>query len=473
MRSFTSALAGAAVAGIVVSGSFAIAAIPDATTKVITVCYSKTSGALRVIDKAVKGTKGVCNLKTESELAFNQQGPQGLPGVSITGPKGDPGGMSCANELVLKQTVPAFTFTPGCEPPPPLPAPSSQLAVGYQHSCALRADTTVKCWGYNASGQLGDGTNTDSNIAVTVAGITGATAITAGFAHSCALLTNRTVKCWGSNGSGQLGDGTNNADSNTPVTVSGITGATAITAGLNDSCALLTDFTVKCWGWNGFGQLGDGTNLESNTPVTVSGITGATAITAGYYHSCALLSDATVKCWGYNVLGQLGDGTTKDSNSPLKVVWRLAGATAIVAGEYHTCGLLSNFTVKCWGYSANGRLGDGTNLDSNTPVTVSGITSVSAISAGAAHSCALLADATINCWGANENGQLGDGTTTDSSTSVAMVEIAGAAAISAGYGHSCALLADATVKCWGYNFSGALGNGTNTNSNTPVSVIGL
>ena len=273
MRSFTSALAGAAVATIVVSGSLAIAAIPHSTTKVITGCYLKTTGTLRVIDKQANKT---CKT-TEIELSWNQQGNPGLPGASITGPKGDPGSpgvsMSCANELALKQAVPAFALTPACEPPPPPPPPSSstQLAAGYQHSCALLADTTVKCWGYNAHGQLGNGTNTDSNTAVAVPGITGATAITAGEAHSCALLADTTVKCWGNNLQGQLGNGTN-TDSNTAVTVSGITGATAITRGYFHSCALLADTTVKCWGYNVFGGLGNGTNTDSNTAVSVIGL---------------------------------------------------------------------------------------------------------------------------------------------------------------------------------------------------------
>ena len=255
MRSFTSALVGAAVATIVVSGSLAIAAIPNSTSKVITGCYLKTSGTLRVIDKqANKACK-----TTEIELSWNQQGnpglpgasitgprgdqglpgisitgprgDQGLPGISITGPKGDPGSpgvsMSCANELALKQAVPAFALTPGCEPPPPPPPPppssSTQVAAGGNHSCALLADTTVKCWGYNGQGQLGNGTNTDSNTPVAVSGITGAAAIVAGSYHSCALLADTTVKCWGLNGFGgppgafHLGDSTN-----TPVSVVGL-----------------------------------------------------------------------------------------------------------------------------------------------------------------------------------------------------------------------------------------------------------
>jgi alpha-tubulin suppressor-like RCC1 family protein len=162
---------------------------------------------------------------------------------------------------------------------------------------------------------------------VAVSGIQGATAITAGSQHSCALLGGGTVKCWGDNTYGQLGDGTTDTMTSTPVTVTGLSGTTAIAAGADHTCALLTDGSVKCWGANHSGQLGDGTTTNWPSPMAASGISMATAITAGTAHTCALFGDGTVRCWGSNGSGQLGDGTWTDRSAPVTVTG-LSGATA-------------------------------------------------------------------------------------------------------------------------------------------------
>ena len=176
---------------------------------------------------------------------------------------------------------------------------NTSIALGDRHSCALLTNGTMKCWGSNYYGQLGDGTYTDRTTPFCVTG---------GTQHSCAVLTNGTMKCWGRNNHGQLGDGTT-TDSTTPVGVSGITTARSIALGDRHSCALLTDGTMKCWGSNYYGQLGDGTTNDRSTPVVVSGITNATSIALGDRHSCALLTNDTMKCWGSNYYGQLGDGS--------------------------------------------------------------------------------------------------------------------------------------------------------------------
>ncbi|MDD5222564.1 MAG: fibronectin type III domain-containing protein [bacterium] len=346
------------------------------------------------------------------------------------------------------------------------------------HTCARLTDNTIRCWGYNSTGQLGDGTGISSNVPVAVIGITTASEISTGFDHTCARLNDNTVKCWGDNYRGQLGNGTNTA-SNTPVTVFGINTAAEISAGGDHTCIRLTDNTVKCWGDNHYGQLGNGKYINSNTPVVVSGVSEAAEISAGWGHACARLSDSTIKCWGNNQEGELGNGGNMSYSVAPIAVYGITTVSEISVGGEHSCARLTDNTIKCWGLNNYGQLGDGTNTDSNTPVTVFGINTAAEISAGGDHTCVRLTDNTVKCWGNNHYGQLGDGTSTDSNTPVTVVGITTAAEISVGKGsdifegHTCARLADNTIKCWGDNYSGQLGNGTNTHSNIPITVSGI
>ena len=252
-------------------------------------------------------------------------------------------------------------------------AEGASIALGEGHSCIMLTGGTVKCWGYNLYGQLGNGTlgsGTDSPTPVDVSGITTAASIALGAYHSCALLTDGTVKCWGRDHKGQLGNGDETtADSATPVDVSGITTATSLAPGGSQpnyhSCALLTGGTVKCWGSGYYGQLGNeitGTTADSATPVDVTGITTATSIAVGGQFSCAVLTDGTVKCWGENIYGQLGNGTTTPQTSTTPVdVSGITTATSIALGHAHACALLTDGAVMCWGYNDKGQLGDGTS----------------------------------------------------------------------------------------------------------------
>jgi alpha-tubulin suppressor-like RCC1 family protein len=291
------------------------------------------------------------------------------------------------------------------------------------------------------------------------------------------VTTAGAVKCWGDNLNGELGDGTT-TNSTTSVDVVGLgSGVASVSAGWQHTCAVTTAGAVKCWGYNGDGELGDGTRTDSTTPVDVVGLgSGVAAVSTVDRHTCAVTTAGAVKCWGYNDYGELGDGTTTDSTTSVDVVGLGSGVAAVSAGWGHTCAVTTAGAVKCWGYNATGELGDGTAPNySTTPVDVVGLGSgVASVSAGYPHTCAVTTAGAVKCWGNNTFGELGDGTTTNSTTSVDVVGLgSGVASVSAGGADTCAVTTAGAVKCWGSNGSGGLGDGTTTDSTTPVDVVGL
>ncbi len=303
-----------------------------------------------------------------------------------------------------------------------------------------------------------------------------ATMISGGESHTCALLSGGAVKCWGYNGNGQIGDGTTAKRLN-PVTVNLGGAATAVDAGPNHTCARMSTGAVKCWGSNEFGQLGDGTTISRRSPVSVVNLGGtATSVSVGAWHTCARMSNGSVKCWGRNFRGVLGNNNTADSATPVSVANLGGTASAISAGYNNTCALLSSGAMRCWGDNFNGALGDGTTTHRTSPVSVTGLGGTpTSIAAGGGHTCAALSSGAVKCWGDNTFGAIGDGTSLNIRlTPVSVIGLGGAAtAVTVGYNHSCARLNSGVVRCWGRNDYGALGNNTTTDSLTPASVVGL
>ena len=266
---------------------------------------------------------------------------------------------------------------------PGISAGAISISSGYANSCALMSYGGVKCWGDNWTGQLGSGTWVNTSPAVNVKGLTsGVTAITSGIMHSCALLGSGSVKCWGANNYGQLGDGTT-SNRNEPAQVSGLTsGVVSISGGYEHTCAVLTNGEAKCWGRNGYGELGDGTTTHKNVPTSVKvdgqPISGIASISGGLRHTCAITTGGAAKCWGYNALASLGNGTLTDSLTPVNVVGLDSGVLSIDAGKgFATCATVTGSSVKCWGHSWAGNVGDGFTTDRSSPVNVVGLMSSS------------------------------------------------------------------------------------------------
>ena len=370
------------------------------------------------------------------------------------------------------------------------------IGAGSTHTCAVTAGGGLQCWGDDSSGQLGDGFSGDddnSTVPVEVVGLeSSVVAVDGGETHTCALTTVGGVKCWGGS---YLGDGSG-GNSWVPVGVLGLeTGVSSISVMFWHACAVTMAGGVKCWGDNQAGQLGGDCGLSvCDSPVDVAGLeSGVAAVAAGRIHTCALTTAGGVKCWGWNSFGMLGDGTATDSPTPVDVIDEngdpLTGVAAIAAGFWHTCALSTTGSLKCWGMNISGQLGDGTSGTGNfssVAVDVQGLGSgVSAIAEGGFSSCALMAGGGIKCWGDNSEGQLGAATTEmcpqvtsgsgpDVSCSSTPLDVQGLAggseAISAGDVHTCAILPGTRVMCWGDNSVGQLGDGTLTSNPVPVEV---
>ena len=375
---------------------------------------------------------------------------------------------SVPTTTTTRPTTTTTTVTPTMPPPPPFKT-APMVSGGHEHSLALKSDGTVWAWGFNGSGELGDGTNTNRLSSVQAQGLTNITAVAAGAYHSIALRNDGTVWTWGRNSVGQLGDGTT-TDRNTPMQVQGLSDVAVIARGHNHSLALKSNGTLWAWGSNYAGQLGDGTTTNRTAPVQV--LSGVSAIADGWDHVIVLKNDGTVWAWGLNNRGQLGDGTTTNRTTPAQVQG-LSDVTAIAPGLAHTMVMKSDGTIWAWGANNYGQLGNGTTAQSLTPARMDSISGVTAIASGHHHSLALKSDGTVWAWGRNIYGAVGDGTVLDCYIPAQAQDLTGVTAISAGSGYSLAMRSNGTVWGWGINhIAGQLGDGTCSDRHAPVQVLG-
>lgn len=433
-----------------------------------------------------------------SEVSFN--GTTATPtsvtatSISVPAPRGSTTGKITVTNPAGSSTS-ASNFTP-------IRYAATQVAAGTSHACARLSGGTVRCWGLNGNGQLGDGTTTQRPVSVPVTGLTGVALVVAGGAFTCALLNpgaSGTAKCWGLNTNGQLGDGST-TQSLAPVTVTRasdsatLTGIANMVAGTSHACALMEAGSVYCWGLNSGGRLGDGTTTQSPRAVRVVGPVGGTAflegvaqIAAGGGTTCAQVSGAAL-CWGLNASGQVGDGSITNRRQPTQVTGLTSNVANVAVGGSHACAVLLSTEVRCWGLNTSKQLGDGTTTSRTTPVAVridsvpTNLTGVSAIVAGTAFTCALLTSEKVRCWGANSNGQLGVNSTTAQAFLGSTVlpvtgagELSGVRSIAAGGAFVVALAGGDAAEgvTWGLNTNGQLGDNTLTQRLRPVYTLGF
>ena len=347
-----------------------------------------------------------------------------------------------------------------------------QVNSGQWFTCAMLGDGSLNCWGDGNNGKLGIGYSTSQNVPQIVDLGFGRTAanMSTGMFHTCTVLDNGALKCWGNGANGKLGSGTTD-DKMSPSMVNLGSGRTAmsVSAGIAHTCAILDNGAISCWGLGSYGALGNGASTEKLTPTLTSSLgtnRTAVAISAGGLHTCAILDNGAVSCWGMGSYGALGNGAVSSQLTPTLTSSLGANRTAVAisSGYSHNCAILDNGSVSCWGWNNVGQLGNGGNTNQNTPQIINlglGRTAVS-ISAQNAHTCAVLDNDAVSCWGDNEYGQLGIGTTTDQNTPQTVNLGLGKTAVSVSGGsfNSCAVLNDGSLTCWGDNTYNQFGDGT-------------
>ena len=353
-----------------------------------------------------------------------------------------------------------------------------KIAVGGNHTLALKTDNTLWTWGSNNVGQLGDGTNADRNTPVKVGTATNWSQIAAGVSgeHSLAIKSDGTLWTWGYNFYGQLGDGTG-TNRNVPIQIGIATDWSQVAAGLFFSLALKTDGTLWAWGRNNSGQLGIGSNLAPNdlklVPTQVGTATDWSKIAAGDAHSLAIKTDGTLWAWGFNLFGQLGNGLNTIRLAPTQI-GIATDWSQIAGGDGHTVALKTNGTIWTWGDNQYLQLGNGTSgpgTNTNVPAQLGTATDWVKVATGEYHSFAIKTDGTLWAWGRNEWSQLGDGTNVNKNNPIQIGTATNWGQMGGGRQHSLALKNDGNLWATGRNTLGQLGDGTNISQTSFVQII--
>jgi alpha-tubulin suppressor-like RCC1 family protein len=358
------------------------------------------------------------------------------------------------------------------------------IAAGVDHSCAVRIDGRVLCWGANNHGQLGDGTTNPASEPRVVAGLTGVVEVTAGGRFSCVVLELGTVWCWGENSWGQLGD-TTTIERHQPV-MAGMSNAVAVSALATHVCAIDHNADIWCWGENSSGQIGTAAPANVTQPQLIPELANVLSAAAGGGHSCAVQAscgsceEGTLYCWGQNNAGQLGIDSTVSTSTPTQVV-DMSSAVMVATGTTHSCSAALGATLDpigvCWGENSHGQLGDGTTNDFQVPTNVTGDIPFVEMACGGFHTCGIEENNTLYCWGAHSHGQLGIGATAGDYPEPQRVFFAPGqlvVAVSTGFRHTCILVDEGVNRayCFGENSAGQLGDSTTINRDEPVAVTG-
>ncbi|MBL0226589.1 MAG: carboxypeptidase regulatory-like domain-containing protein [Geobacteraceae bacterium] len=342
------------------------------------------------------------------------------------------------------------------------------LGIG-NHSLTVKSDGTLWAWGPGASGQLGIASTINKNYPVAVSGSPWAS-VAAGTFHSAGLKADGSLWTWGNNGNGQLGCGGSCSATNAPQQI--LAGTTWLSAAIGDfhTAAVKSDGTLWAWGYNGYGNLGDGTTTQSTSPVAITTAGNDwLAVSAGYFHTTAIKSNGSLWTWGSNGYGQLGLGNTSQQITPQQVQ---AGSTwkVVSAGHNHTAALRSDGTLWAWGYNSSGQLGNGNFTQQTTPQQIGTDANWVSVSAGDNHTLAVKADGTLWAWGYNANGQIGDWSTISRNVPIWIDPQYTWISVGTGVSHTLAVKADGSLWGWGNNGSGELGNGTITDSLIPKQI---
>jgi alpha-tubulin suppressor-like RCC1 family protein/tRNA A-37 threonylcarbamoyl transferase component Bud32 len=354
--------------------------------------------------------------------------------------------------------------------PTPL-KPKASIVAGGTHSCLVSAAGKAVCWGGNDHGQLSELSSDGGSMPVSVDIQPQFVALTAGTAHTCALTRDGAAMCWGNNQHGQSGDRSLGSKV-PPGRVLDAHVFWSIAAGDEHTCAVDEYGSPWCWGSNAAGQLGEPSITESAVPVLVGkGAIRFVSITAGSTFTCGLSANGRASCWGENGAGQLGDGSNFDRSLPVAVA---SGTyTSIAAGSNHVCALTAEGEAYCWGRNTFGQVGDGGSFDRNVPVRVRGRARFKSITAGGNHTCAVTVDGAAYCWGQNTYGQLGTGGAADVAQPSPVADGHVFASVNAYGTHTCGLTTSGEAFCWGNNAQNQLGDGTRTHRVRPTLVAGV